>query len=449
MGNINRQAIVLIHGIGEQRPMDTLRSFVLGLGETKYYNKPDRVSGSLELRRYSLPSDRKRPITDCYEFYWAHHFVNGKLLETLRWGIALILRHPFWHWDKAMRPLVGAAQIGGGLFGLMLVFLIIQVIQTKAAMDVTLYLLIAFVTVLLIGTLISSSFVTARLADAARYLTPHPKNVAGRNLIRSEGLNLLRDLHQNGQYDRIILVGHSLGSVIGLDLLRLAWDDLRHPCPPDKFEQPAATTFEHWAEKVLNDPSLKNVDEFQKAQHQLWLENRKVGIPWLVTDFVTLGSPLTHASLLLDTASVKLKQRQREGEYPYCPPWTDERTLFFSGRYTSSAGNPRNVKVGMHNAPFGPTRWTNLYFPVKAGFLGDPVGGPVSAEFGPGVRDIAVRLSARGWRASFNQLLLRPHTRYWARDSKSTNVDRRSREQTDKATQTKDANVMLLHSLRL
>jgi len=39
-----RQAVVLIHGIGEQRPMDTLRSFVSGLGFKTYHSRPDRLS---------------------------------------------------------------------------------------------------------------------------------------------------------------------------------------------------------------------------------------------------------------------------------------------------------------------------------------------------------------------------------------------------------------------
>ena len=60
-----RQAVVLIHGIGEQRPMATLRAFVKWLlpahdknddyyGKDDYYSKPDQISDSFELRRIKL-----------------------------------------------------------------------------------------------------------------------------------------------------------------------------------------------------------------------------------------------------------------------------------------------------------------------------------------------------------------------------------------------------------
>ena len=59
-----RQAVVLIHGIGEQRPMATLRAFVEWLlpahdkhhdyyskdKHHDYYSKPDQISDSFELQ---------------------------------------------------------------------------------------------------------------------------------------------------------------------------------------------------------------------------------------------------------------------------------------------------------------------------------------------------------------------------------------------------------------
>ena len=57
-----RQAVVLIHGIGEQRPMETLKGFVAAFfpgddfdfGDRSYYSKPDEVSDSYELRRFEV-----------------------------------------------------------------------------------------------------------------------------------------------------------------------------------------------------------------------------------------------------------------------------------------------------------------------------------------------------------------------------------------------------------
>ena len=58
-----RQAVVIIHGIGEQQPMSTLRRFVKAVLKDPsadgllFYSKPDRISDTLELRR--LTSNKK------------------------------------------------------------------------------------------------------------------------------------------------------------------------------------------------------------------------------------------------------------------------------------------------------------------------------------------------------------------------------------------------------
>jgi hypothetical protein len=67
------QAVVMIHGMGEQIPMDTIKGFVKSIWQkddkiasknsshpTELWNKPDSRTGSLELRRIttreSVPS---------------------------------------------------------------------------------------------------------------------------------------------------------------------------------------------------------------------------------------------------------------------------------------------------------------------------------------------------------------------------------------------------------
>ena len=67
------QAVILIHGIGEHKPMDTIRSFVESIlpepesGE-KYFSKPDKMSESFELRKLQ---NRTQPRTHFFEYYWA------------------------------------------------------------------------------------------------------------------------------------------------------------------------------------------------------------------------------------------------------------------------------------------------------------------------------------------------------------------------------------------
>ena len=72
-----KQAVLLIHGIGDQRPMSTLRSFVEAVlndnkdQEAIFLNKPQQISDLYELRRYTIEK-RGIPKTHFYEFYWAH-----------------------------------------------------------------------------------------------------------------------------------------------------------------------------------------------------------------------------------------------------------------------------------------------------------------------------------------------------------------------------------------
>jgi len=53
-----------------------------------------------------------------------------------------------------------------------------------------------------------------------RYTRATPENIAARKDIRERGLALLDSLHE-AEYERIIVVGHSLGSILGYDLIQL------------------------------------------------------------------------------------------------------------------------------------------------------------------------------------------------------------------------------------
>src|SRR5476651_643462 len=84
-----KQAVVVIHGIGEQRPMDTLRSFVEAMIPTDtpeatpfYWSKPDRFSRNFDLR---VLKSAGRNTTDFYEYYWAHKMQGTKVGHLLSW----------------------------------------------------------------------------------------------------------------------------------------------------------------------------------------------------------------------------------------------------------------------------------------------------------------------------------------------------------------------------
>jgi hypothetical protein len=88
------RALVLIHGIGEQRPMETMWRFVHGVFgvdengvgdwvtgcgppiKLTARSKPDRLSGNFELRRVNIdpPEGCSFDQWHCYELFWQHVF---------------------------------------------------------------------------------------------------------------------------------------------------------------------------------------------------------------------------------------------------------------------------------------------------------------------------------------------------------------------------------------
>jgi hypothetical protein len=291
------------------------------------------------------------------------------------------------------------------------------------------------------------------LGDAARYLTPDPENIEARTRIRAEGVKLLRSLHNSRRYARVVVVGHSLGSVIGYEVLRHLWDEMRTPSFDVAAPQPEAKNFEVAISAVNEPPRGKSraevVSDFQEAQHRLWREQRGLGTPWLVTDFVTLGSPLAHASLLLEDPLITLERRKLERELPTCPPTSGEDETHYGE--THEVKDPKGTRkwhfrIPHHGAVFSGTRWTNLYFPHRRLILGDVVGGPLAGVLGWGIRDVPVRPSVGGlWART-----LASHTRYWRRPPiASPREDKESRKKQDEVSGTKSAIVALRSALQL
>ena len=86
-----RKAVLVIHGIGEQKPMETLRKFVksvLNPGEM-YYSAPEKMSDNIEMRRLKGTNQRK---VDFYEYYWAHLMEGTKLSHVFSWLWNLLKR---------------------------------------------------------------------------------------------------------------------------------------------------------------------------------------------------------------------------------------------------------------------------------------------------------------------------------------------------------------------
>ena len=101
------------------------------------------------------------------------------------------------------------------------------------------------------------------VGDAARYLSPLPRNIRLRQKIRGECVRLLRTLHASGEYDRIIVVGHSLGSVIAYDAITHLWQEFNEELPglEDVLDDPQALPDIHL--QHFQQAAIANIDEWQ------------------------------------------------------------------------------------------------------------------------------------------------------------------------------------------
>ena len=234
------------------------------------------------------------------------------------------------------------------------------------------------------------------VGDAARYYRAAPANIAVRRSARKLAINRLRTLHGDSRYDRIIVVAHSLGTVIGYDMLRAYWSEGCH----DLGDPSGDPLFNAQNAEGANGAPF---DEDRWRSLKAALRARLPGLPrqsrtprrWLVTDFITLGSPLTHARFLMadgrtaEALRRSFHRKRLERELPQDPAWHvgSDGSLIFAlqaiGRSFLHSG-----------AMFGLIRWTNIYFPLRQAIMGDVVGGPVKDVFGPGVEDVEVRFGA-------------------------------------------------------
>jgi hypothetical protein len=405
-----KQAVVLIHGMGEQVPMKTLRGFVEAVwikddsvratAAPTAWSKPDDVSGDYELRRLTTAENTLGKRTDFFEFYWADLLSDTTFTHFTAWLRVLLLRNPF-KVPPQLRPIwwtvafVGLLFLGG--------FLVHQLNLYPQYPKLALLLGIA-------GAILgfaSSGFAIKVVGDAARYLHVAPPNIGARRNIRKQGIALLEKLHDSGKYDRIIVVGHSLGSVIGYDILTHLWP--KYNAQHAGANSPQETSKLEALEEIVRSRSDDFIDRFQEAQSEYLAEIRSQGNKWLVTDFVTLGSPLAHAKFLMAEDNSDFARRQLDREFPICPPLFEQ-----NGGTDRFSFETAGTRVPHHGAVFAVTRWTNLYFPCQAAVYGDVIGGPVASVFGAGVRDIKVHTSI--WGGYFS------HTRYWnfPRDIKKT-----------------------------
>jgi hypothetical protein len=209
--------------------------------------------------------------------------------------------------------------------------------------------------------------------------------VAKRNVVREAGRELIKKLHAERtdkggpKYSEIIVVGHSLGSVIGCDVLYSVWQEINRQVYDARLLQAA--------ECAAQSEDLENQRARQQELFQIVSANSN---GWIVSRFVTLGSPLTHAQFLLASSKKEVRQRRERREFPSCPPVMENGHFSFSIKPSDKL--PCKPPFTLHHAAlFAATLWTNIYFPPRWFSLGDLIGGPLANSFGWGIKDVALK----------------------------------------------------------
>jgi hypothetical protein len=367
-----RTAVVLVHGMGERRPMDTLVDFVRTALRPRgnrddpkwdyYYPRPAVITDTYEARRFVAKGEPIQGEAEIFEYHWSFLMTAPRSAGAMAMALRILLRRP--------------SNVPDPLFGIWrrVWRVIIAILLTVPALFVVGYLLDTDVPhwfVGLIGSAVILIFwfglfrmfgrllvnrVTRSLVDVARYLDNTPQSYEARRAMRRGLVDLLRALH-DGRYSRILVVAHGVGTYIAYDALMAFWSEI--------YEQHA--------------------DARRSA--------------WRTTDFITVGSPLALADLLVTRPGLvsgfkktdHTERRQvfdelvQRGALLSCPPRPDTLPV-------ESDESPRAAEVLDSQSLFAVTRWTNLWFPVIRGELrGDWFGGALRPLFGQGIQDIAVQ----------------------------------------------------------
>jgi len=461
------QAVVVIHGMGEQRPMDTIKAFVKAAWETdevitanklphptQVWSKPDIRTGSLELRRIttresiasaSFPHGVR---TDFYELYWADLTAGSTWDQFTGWVRGLLLRPVsrvppdvrsawvvLWIATLAVIALAGLAAVPADAWR-----------KIGAGWLADWHWLLAAVAAALAMWLHKTA--TATFGRVVRYAKSDPNNIAARQAVRERGLKLLNSLHEGNYYKRIVIVSHSLGTMLAHDLLSYFWAQRQAPrrIAESSPEFDALCELERAAAAVDLNPTAAVLDEYYAAQRRLRVALAARPAPpahdpqatpdprWLITDFVTLGSPLAHAEFLIAASAEDLARRKFERELPQSPPLREDldpnvfRLAQATGKLPVGADFKTSKLISFpppsaphvwelhHAAPFAVVRWINVYDTASLVFRGDIIGGPLASEFGPAIIDIDLK-SLRGQSHSFT------HTKYWAIDGEPIHID--------------------------
>jgi hypothetical protein len=566
--HIERQAIVVVHGQGQQRPMGTIRDFVNVLwrrdpdlgslpmtkvlpGQVGKDNEdegrevwivPDDKGGLFELQRVTTPEfpdpdkNRGRPgrRTDFFELYYADLLDDTPIRNLWLWAQRLMSIRPrdltarmvwpwlvFWllsvaiaaltvivvlhipallhedwvtpllgpnlgpsHWVivvcvvtlllRRLLPLPDLLRAGFVSFALIVIILVsLSFIYERPRLELfgATFRIFPLAAALLVLAYFLVSFLLPLFGDAASYLSAQTETVRSRQAVRERGLKLLRRLHAEAEYQRIVIIAHSLGTALAYDLLHILWQEVgptkdNPPGPEalaalvrvDDHTRQVEQRLDEEEEQLKEQEELNQVEALKekqrtakaprrRPQRQRWTtedvlrhqelqwdafdllrqgDGKKAGTAagqpdiekpagWKVSDFISLGSPLASAQFLVADGDKDFARLKRERVLPTAPPQPYEQ-----GEQAVHGG------VAMHHAAvFSVVRWTNIYDefnPVLLAF-GDVISGPVSGPrvFGDAVLDRRVKVLRSDWLV-FNRFFTHGH--YWIEPRKDGGVSK-------------------------
>ena len=452
------QAVVVIHGMGEQIPMDTIKGFVDAVWQeddiitanglpdpAEVWSKPDPRTGSLELRRIttreSIASPPEFPNgvrTDFYELYWAD-LTGGATWDLLKSWVSGLLFRPLSRVPPNVRLAWIVLWLGSFLVVVLAIFAILPASVWKgtslSGLGSWQWLLAAAAVAI---TALVHQMGTSTFGRVVRYTRANPDNIAARAAVRDRGLKLLRALHDGPRYKRIVIVAHSLGTMLAHDLLSYFWAEREAARTINEGtpEFDALCALEHAAAQIeLSPDDQARLTAYAVAQRALRLQLAGRAKPaanqpdprWLISDLVTLGSPLTHAEFLIAADRVDLDRRIAARELPRSPPYRERLDPNVLNRAQTTQAMPianppdqtrlmsypvvntNDIWMLHHAAPFAAVRWINVYDPAMLVFFGDVISGPLRHLFGPAIVDVNLK-ERRGNRQSWTFT----HTEYWA-----------------------------------
>lgn len=421
-----KQAIVIIHGIGNQYPMETAKEFVENIKADSdiLYSSPDREANYFETRRLSI-SQKK---TDFYEFYWANLISEPKLGDLYSWVFRLLfIKKP----SKRVETLVWSIRIITLSVLLTFSFIVFKDFESvkengipflnSGIFAVASFILLKFVLPKL------NSKTAQTVGDAVKYLTPSPQNIESRYKIRKKGLQLLKKLHDkkdedgNPQYERIVIVGHSLGSVVAYDLITNLWHDYMYEYHPEEFPvvQPVLNEITEMINQCHQNETELPLELYNELQRKLFKEIKRFKNPWLISDFISIGSPLCHGDFILTKNFEEFDKKTNYREYPLCPPKIEvrkrgndivkdyENAISFEANLLltqSEEKDKQKIRFINHASQFSFIQWTNIYF------QNDFVGGDLNGYFGKGIHNISFTPKGNWFDRN---LPFFSHTDYW------------------------------------